>query len=101
MTRELTEADVLSEIFTPSQYQDFAMQVYQEMVNSNVFKRDDPIVFSIRNYEVSEKLFLHIEATLKKLDNGVHDFGFVRFVLTDDFDFTLDRWNEAKRNMNS
>lgn len=101
MTRELTEREVLSEIFTPSEYQDFAMKVYQEAVNSDAFKNDDKIVFTIQNYQVDEKTFLHIEASLKKVGSGVHDFGFVRFVLTNSFDFTLDRWNEAKEVTNS
>lgn len=101
MTRELTESEVLAEFFTPLQYQEFAMKVYQELVKSDSFKTADPICFTIQNYQIDQNTFLHVEASLKKLKGGIHDFGFVRFVVTDDFDFTLDRWNEAKRITNS
>jgi hypothetical protein len=106
MTIELTEKEVLRDLLTPSEYQAFAMRVYKDLRSSKEYENNDPICFAIQTYQINDSCWLHIEASLKKArfnEFGVDDFGFVRFVLSDEnlIDFTLDRYNEAKRLIDS
>jgi hypothetical protein len=99
MTQSLTEAQLLEDWMDLDAYIDLGQRVYTEMINSEKFKTSpDPIFIAIQVYEMSENLWLHVEASLKRIGRGVHDFGFTRFVISDEnlIDFSLDRWNELK-----
>lgn len=100
MIKQLTEKEILSDFLTPSEYEKFAMRVYESMRNSKEYADNKHILFAIQTYQTNDKLWLHIEASLKKarFNNGFDDFGFVRFVISDEkmIDFSLDRYNELK-----
>jgi hypothetical protein len=98
MQKELTEQEVI-EMMGESNYKSFAMNIYELIKKTEAYKDIDDAVFYIGAEPLDETTWFHFEATIKKLPFG-DDFGFTRMGITDDFDFVLDRVNDAKRVLN-
>lgn len=98
MQKELTEQEVI-EMMGESNYKSFAMNIYELIKKTEAYKDLDDAVFYIGAEPLDETTWFHFEATIKKLPFG-DDFGFTRIVITNDFDFVLDRVNDAKRVLN-
>ena len=98
MQKELTEQQVI-EMMGESNYKSFSMNIYELIKKTQAYKDLDDAVFYIGAEPLDETTWFHFEATIKKLPFG-DDFGFTRMVITDDFDFVLDRVNDAKRVLN-
>ena len=98
MKQELTEQEVIEMMGEPH-YKSFAMNIYELIKKSEAYKDLDDAVFYIGAEPLDDATWFHFEATIKKLPFG-DDFGFTRMVITDDFDFVLDRVNDAKRVLN-
>jgi hypothetical protein len=98
MKQELKEQEVI-EMMGESNYKSFAMNIYEIIKKSKAYKDLDDAVFYIGAEPLDDTTWFHFEATIKKLPLG-DDFGFTRMVITDDFDFVLDRVNDAKREIN-
>jgi hypothetical protein len=75
------------------------MNIYELIKKTEAYKDLDDAVFYIGAEPLDETTWFHFEAIIKKLPFG-DDFGFTRMVITDDFDFVLDRVNDAKRVLN-
>ena len=98
MQKELTEQEFIKMI-GENNYKSFAMNIYELIKKTEAYKDLDDAVFYIGAEPLDEATWFHFEATIKKLPFG-DDFGFTRMVITDDFDFVLDRVNDAKRVLN-
>lgn len=98
MQKELTEQEVI-EMMGENNYKSFAMNIYELIKKTEAYKDLDDAVFYIGAEPLDETSWFHFEATIKKLPFG-DDFGFTRIVITNDFDFVLDRVNDAKRVLN-
>lgn len=98
MQKELTEQEFI-EMIGENNYKSFAMNIYELIKKTEAYKDLDDAVFYIGAEPLDETTWFHFEATIKKLSFG-DDFGFTRMVITDDFDFVLDRVNDAKRVLN-
>jgi|DEB3_MinimDraft_2_1074329.scaffolds.fasta_scaffold37299_2 hypothetical protein len=98
MQKELTEQEFI-EMIGENNYKSFAMNIYELIKKTEAYKDLDDAVFYIGAEPLDETTWFHFEATIKKLPFG-DDFGFTRMVITDDFDFVLDRVNDAKRVLN-
>lgn len=98
MQKELTEKEFI-EMIGENNYKSFAMNIYELIKKTEAYKDLDDAVFYIGAEPLDETTWFHFEATIKKLPFG-DDFGFTRMVITDDFDFVLDRVNDAKRVLN-
>lgn len=98
MQKEITEQEFI-EMTGESNYKTFSMNIYEQIKKTDAYKDLDDAVFYIGAEQLDETTWFHFEATIKKLPFG-DDFGFTRMVITDDFDFILDRINEAKRVIN-
>lgn len=98
MNKELTEQEFI-EMIGENNYKSFAMNIYELIKKTEAYKDLDDAVFYIGAEPLDETTWFHFEATIKKLPFG-DDFGFTRMVITDDFDFILDRVNDAKRVLN-
>jgi hypothetical protein len=98
MQKELTEKEFI-EMIGENNYKSFAMNIYELIKKTEAYKDLDDAVFYIGAEPLDEATWFHFEATIKKLPFG-DDFGFTRMVITDDFDFVLDRVNDAKRVLN-
>ena len=98
MQKELTEQEFI-EMIGENNYKSFAMNIYELIKKTEAYKDIDDAVFYIGAEPLDETTWFHFEATIKKLPFG-DDFGFTRMVITDDFDFVLDRVNDAKRVLN-
>lgn len=98
MQEELTEQQFI-EWIGEDKYKSFAMNIYELIKKSEAYKDLDDAVFYIGAEPLDDTTWLHFEASIKKLPFG-DDFGFTRMVITDDFDFILDRVNDAKKVLN-
>ena len=98
MQKELTEQEFI-EMIGENNYKSFAMNIYELIKKTEAYKDLDDAVFYIGAEPLDETTWFHFEATIKKLPFG-DDYGFTRMVITDDFDFVLDRVNDAKRVLN-
>ncbi len=98
MQKELTEQEFI-EMIGENNYKSFAMNIYELIKKTEAYKDLDDAVCYIGAEPLDEATWFHFEATIKKLPFG-DDFGFTRMVITDDFDFVLDRVNDAKRVLN-
>ena len=98
MEKELTEQEFI-DMIGENNYKSFAMNIYELIKKTEAYKDLDDAVFYIGAEPLDETTWFHFEATIKKLPFG-DDFGFTRMVITDDFDFVLDRVNDAKRVLN-
>ncbi len=98
MQQELTEQQFM-EWIGHENYNSFAMNIYELIKKSDAYKDLDDVVFYIGAEPLDDANWLHFEASIKKLPFG-DDFGFTRMVITDDFDFILDRVNDAKKVLN-
>jgi hypothetical protein len=98
MQKELTEQEFI-EWIGENNYKSFAMNIYELIKKTEAYKDLDDAVFYVGAEPLDETTWFHFEATIKKLPFG-DDFGFTRMVITDDFDFVLDRVNDAKRVLN-
>ena len=104
MIKNLTEKELI-DIVSENEYLRFVFETYETMKKSESYKSNrDEIIYYLGVSELSEKLNLHFEASIKKSKQGlmrVDDFGFEKLVITDEIDYSLDRINEAKKVMNS
>jgi hypothetical protein len=99
MTRELSEKEMV-EMLSLESYTKLRKTVYQAMIQSESFKKSNlPLCFSIQTFNLGEGEFLHIESAVKRTTTGEHDFKFTKCVLTDELDFTFDRWNATKKKL--
>lgn len=98
MQKELTEQEFI-EMIGENNYKSFAINIYELIKKTEAYKDLDDAVFYIGAEPLDETTWFHFEVTIKKLPFG-DDFGFTRMVITDDFDFVLDRVNDAKRVLN-
>ena len=105
MIKNLTEKELI-DIVSENEYKRFAFETYQTMRNSDSYKQNkDEITYYLGVSKISEKLNLHFEATLtkKRINNLIvaDDFGFINLVITDEIDYSLDRFNLAKKTLNN
>lgn len=98
MEQSLTEKEFI-EIIGEKSYINFSKQIYDLIKNSDAYKELDDAVFYIGATPLNDTIWFHYEATLNKIGIA-DDFGFTKMVITDDLDFTLDRINDAKREIN-
>ena len=98
MEQSLTEKEFI-EIIGEKSYINFSKQIYDLIKNSDAYKELDDAVFYIGATPLNDTIWFHYEATLNKIGMA-DDFGFTKMVVTDDLDFTLDRINDAKREIN-
>lgn len=98
MEQSLTEKEFI-EIIGEKSYINFSKEIYDIIKNSEAYKELDDAVFYIGATPLNETFWFHYEATLNKIGIA-DDFGFTKMVVTDDLDFTLDRINDAKREIN-
>ena len=98
MQEEITEQQLI-EWIGYDKYKSFAINIYELIKKSEAYKDLDDSVFYIGAEPLDDATWIHFEATIKKLSFG-DDFGFTRMVITDDFDFILDRVNDAKKVLN-
>jgi hypothetical protein len=98
MQQELTEQEFI-EWIGEDNYKSFAMNIYELIKKSEAYKDLDDAVFYIGAEPLDDTTWFHFEVSIKKLPFG-DDFGFTRMVITDNFDFVLDRVNDAKRVLN-
>lgn len=98
MEQSLTEKEFI-EIIGEKSYINFSKQIYDLIKNSDAYKELDDAVFYIGATPLNYTIWFHYEATLNKIGIA-DDFGFTKMVITDDLDFTLDRINDAKREIN-
>jgi hypothetical protein len=104
MKKELTESEVI-DIIGLDEYQKFALQIYDlikknEEYNTEIFQSGKNTLFYLGFLQIGNNMNLHYEASLKrKTINFIKadDFGFERFTITNDIDYTLDRINEYKK----
>ena len=95
MQQELTEQQFM-EWIGQENYNSFAVNIYELIKKSDAYKDLDDVIFYIGAEPLDDTTWFHFEATIKKMPFG-DDFGFTRMVITDDFDFVLDRVNDAKK----
>lgn len=98
MEQSLTQEQFI-EIVGEKSYINFSKEIYDIIKNSDAYKELDDAVFYIGATPLNETIWFHYEATLNKIGMA-DDFGFTKMVVTDDLDFTLDRINDAKREIN-
>jgi hypothetical protein len=87
------------EIVGNESYLEFSKDIYNLIKKSDAYKELDDAVFYIGATPLNDTIWFHYEASLNKLGLA-DDFGFTKMVITDDLDFTLDRINDAKREIN-
>jgi hypothetical protein len=98
MEETITEKQFI-EIVGKEAYLEFSNDIYNLIKKSDAYKDLDDAVFYIGATPLNDTIWFHYEATLNKLGLA-DDFGFTKMVITDDLDFTLDRINDAKREIN-
>lgn len=98
MEQILTQEQFI-EIVGEKSYINFSKEIYDIIKSSDAYKELDDAVFYIGATPLNETVWFHYEATLNKIGMA-DDFGFTKMVVTDDLDFTLDRINDAKREIN-
>lgn len=98
MKQSLTQEQFI-EIVGEKSYINFSKEIYDIIKSSDAYKELDDAVFYIGATPLNETVWFHYEATLNKIGIA-DDFGFTKMVVTDDLDFTLDRINDAKREIN-
>lgn len=101
MIKKLTEKEFI-DIYSEQEYKRFAFETYKAMINSESYKSKDKIIYFMGVSKLSEKNNLHFEATLKRNKvNGIDvlDFGFINLVITDEIDYSLDRYNLIKNKL--
>ena len=98
MEQSLTQEQFI-EIVGEKSYINFSKEIYDIIKSSDAYKELDDAVFYIGATPLNETVWFHYEATLNKIGIA-DDFGFTKMVVTDDLDFTLDRINDAKREIN-
>lgn len=98
MEQSLTQEQFI-EIVGEKSYINFSKQIYDIIKNSDAYKELDDAVFYIGATPLNDTIWFHYEASLNKIGMA-DDFGFTKMVVTDDLDFTLDRINDAKREIN-
>jgi len=98
MEQSLTQEQFI-EIVGEKSYINFSKEIYDIIKNSDAYKELDDAVFYIGATPLNETIWFHYEAKLNKIGMA-DDFGFTKMVVTDDLDFTLDRINDAKREIN-
>ena len=98
MEQSLTQEQFI-EIVGEKSYINFSKQIYDLIKNSDAYKELDDAVFYIGATPLNDTIWFHYEASLNKIGMA-DDFGFTKMVVTDDLDFTLDRINDAKREIN-
>lgn len=98
MEQILTQEQFI-EIVGEKSYINFSKEIYDIIKSSDAYKDLDDAVFYIGATPLNETIWFHYEATLNKIGMA-DDFGFTKMVVTDDLDFTLDRINDAKREIN-
>lgn len=98
MEQSLTQEQFI-EIVGEKSYINFSKEIYDIIKNSDAYKELDDAVFYIGATPLNETVWFHYEASLNKIGMA-DDFGFTKMVVTDDLDFTLDRINDAKREIN-
>jgi hypothetical protein len=98
MEQSLTQEQFI-EIVGEKSYINFSKEIYDIIKSSDAYKELDDAVFYIGATPLNETVWFHYEATLNKIGIA-DDFGFTKMVITDDLDFTLDRINDAKREIN-
>ena len=98
MDQSLTQEQFI-EIVGENSYINFSKQIYDLIKNSDAYKELDDAIFYIGATPLNDTIWFHYEASLNKIGIA-DDFGFTKMVITDDLDFTLDRINDAKREIN-
>ena len=98
MEKTITEKQFI-EIVGKEGYLEFSNDIYNLIKKSDAYKDLDDAVFYIGATPLNDTIWFHYEATLNKLGLA-DDFGFTKMVITNDLDFTLDRINDAKREIN-
>jgi hypothetical protein len=99
MIKALSEKDMI-ELMSLEHYEKLRNKIYQAMVQSESFKKSKlPVCFSIQTFNVGEGEFFHIESAVKRSATGKHGFQITKCVLTDELDFTFDRWNATKKKL--
>ena len=98
MEQSLTQEQFI-EIVGEKSYINFSKQIYDLIKNSDAYKELDDAIFYIGATPLNDTIWFHYEASLNKIGIA-DDFGFTKMVITDDLDFTLDRINDAKREIN-
>ena len=98
MQETITEKQFI-EIAGNESYLEFSNDIYNLIKKSDAYKELDDAVFYIGATPLNDTIWFHYEASLNKLGLA-DDFGFTKMVITDDLDFTLDRINDAKREIN-
>lgn len=98
MEQSLTQEQFI-EIVGEKSYINFSKEIYDIIKNSDAYKELDDAVFYIGATPLNDTIWFHYEASLNKIGIA-DDFGFTKMVVTDDLDFTLDRINDAKREIN-
>lgn len=98
MEQSLTQEQFI-EIVGEKSYINFSKEIYDIIKNSDAYKELDDAVFYIGATPLNDTIWFHYEASLNKIGMA-DDFGFTKMVVTDDLDFTLDRINDAKREIN-
>ena len=98
MVYYLTENEFI-DFFSYKTYSKFKNDIIEAMQKVDGYK-ENKIVFHLGFLELNESLRLHFEATLQKQNKSksqVDNFEFINLVITNEIDFCLDRFNEARQ----